>query len=75
MAVKTGLPVYLSQAMPSHDRVRLYDDEGAFPLTPQLGEPDPEDPIEALQPGKSFLAREHVDLMAEGDVLEQCLGS
>jgi hypothetical protein len=32
-------------AMPAHDRVRLHDEQGRAPISPRVGEQDPEQSI------------------------------
>jgi len=57
-----------SLAVPAEDGLGLDDHERAAPVVPEAKEPNPEDPIRALEPDAASpeLALEHGYLMTEG---------
>ena len=56
--------------MPAHDRVRLHDDQGGAPITPRVGEQDPEHSISVAEWGTLGGAPEHRQLLSEREVLK-----
>src|SRR2546426_3396337 len=57
--------------MPSDDRVRLHDDQGAAPVPPGFGEQDPKEPIARAKLRSFCCARQGGQLLTEREVLER----
>lgn len=55
--------------MPSDDGLGLNDDEDRPPVSPQLREPHPEDPVPSAQLGPFDRVAENRQLLAESEVL------
>ena len=56
--------------MPGQDRGGLDDGQAGPPTGPDVGQPDPEDPVPASEPGLGDGALKDRELMAQGQVLE-----
>jgi hypothetical protein len=57
--------------VPPDHRIRLNEYEVTPPLAgPQPAQPDPEDPVALLDPKPRLASECHVELMAEGEILE-----
>ena len=57
--------------MPAHDCVRLHNDQGGAPISPGIGEYDPEQSISVAEWGTLGSAREHRQLLTGRYVLER----
>jgi hypothetical protein len=57
--------------MPAHDRVRLHDDQGGAPISPRVGEQDPEQAISVAEWGTLGGTPEHRQLLTEREVLKR----
>ena len=63
-------PVQLEPAsVPAHDGVRLDEDEGRAPTTPQPGDPDPEDAVSSAKAGTLCRAADDGQLLSKGQIL------
>jgi hypothetical protein len=51
--------------MPAHDRIRLHDDQGHAPISPRLGEQDPQQSISVAEWGTLGGTPEHSQLLTE----------
>jgi hypothetical protein len=58
-------------AVPAHDRVRLHDDQGGAPISPRVGEQDPEQSISVAEWGTPGGTPEHRQLLTEREVLKR----
>jgi len=58
-------------AMPTHDGVRVHNDQGWSPIPPRVSEQHPQQPISATEPGTPHGALEHGQLLAECQILER----
>ena len=56
--------------MPSHDGVRLDDDQGAAPVPPRFGQQDPKEAIPRAELRAFDGARPRAELLTERQVLE-----
>ena len=56
--------------MPAENGLRLNDQEGRAPLTPNSGEPDPEGEISLPQLRSRMAAMINGQLLSEGDILQ-----
>jgi len=61
--------------VPAHDRVGLNDDPGLFPPWPKAAQREPEEPIHRPHSRARSLGREDGELLAEGEVFDQKVGS
>ena len=57
--------------MPTHDTVRVHDDQGCSPISPRVGEQHPKQSISVPKSGPLHGAVEHRQLLAERQVLER----
>jgi hypothetical protein len=57
--------------MPTHDGVRVYDDQGGSPIPPRLGEEHPKQSVSVAELGTPRGALEHGQLLTEGQILER----
>jgi len=60
-----------AMAMPTHDGVRVHDDQGCSPIPPRVGEQHPKQSISVAQLGTSHGALAHGQLLTEGQILER----
>jgi hypothetical protein len=56
--------------MPAHDGVRLHNDQGGAPISPRVGEQDPEQSISVAEWGTLGGTPEHSQLLTERAVLK-----
>ena len=56
--------------MPTHDGVRVHDDQGRAPIAPRVGEQHPKQAISVTEWGPLDGPSEHSQLLAEGEVLK-----
>jgi hypothetical protein len=64
-----------SAAVPTHDRIRAHDREGAAPTRPRARQRDPEEPIGSDQGSAGTPAPEDGDLLAKGKILDGQVGA
>ena len=57
--------------MPTHDGVRVHDDQGCAPIPPRVGEQHPKQPISVAESRTPHGALEHGQLLTEGQILER----
>jgi len=57
--------------MPTHNRVRVHDDQGGAPIPPRLGEQHPKQSISVVELGAPRGALEHGQLLTEREILER----
>jgi hypothetical protein len=57
--------------MPTHDRVRVHDDQGGAPIPPRAGEHYPKQSISTAELGTLHGALEHRQLLTEYQILER----
>ncbi len=57
--------------MAAHDRVRLHNDQGGVPISPRVGEQDPEQSISVAEWGTLGGTPEHRQLLTEREVLKR----
>jgi hypothetical protein len=57
-------------ATPAENCLRLEDQEGRAPLTPDFGEPDPEEAISLAQSRSRMSALINGQLLSEGEILQ-----
>jgi len=57
--------------MPTHDRVRLHEEEGCAPVPPGRGQDDPEQPIPPAERWTLDAAFQRVELLPERQVFER----
>jgi len=57
--------------MPTHDGVRVHDDQGGAPILPRVGEQHPKQSISVAELGTPRGALEHGQLLTEGQILER----
>src|SRR6266700_2460883 len=57
--------------MPAHDRIRLHDDQGRAPISPHVGEQDPEQSIWVAEWGPLGGTPEHRQLLTKRQVLKR----
>jgi hypothetical protein len=57
--------------MPTHDGVRVHDDQARAPIAPRLGEQHPEQAISVTEWGPLDGSSEHGQLLAEREVLKR----
>ena len=55
--------------MPADDRARLDDQEAGTPISPEPGQPHPEEPITLLQPWALHGSLKNDQLLSKGQVL------
>lgn len=53
-----------------HDSGGLDEDEGSLPTRPDAAQPDPQEPVTALEPEPPGLPLEHHQLMPKRDILK-----
>src|SRR5436190_6004198 len=58
-------------AMPTHDGVRVHDDQGGAPILPRVGEQHPKQSISVAELGTPHGALEHGQLLTECQILER----
>ena len=58
-------------AMPTHDGVRVHDDQGCAPILPRVGEQHPKQSISVAELGTPHGALEHGQLLTECQILER----
>ena len=56
--------------MPTHDGVRIHDDQGCSPIPPRVGEQHPKESISMAELGTPHGALEHRQLLTECQILE-----
>jgi len=57
--------------MPTHNRVRVHDNQGGAPIPPRLGEQHPKQSISVAELGTPRGALEHSHLLTEREILER----
>ena len=57
--------------MPTHDGVRVHDDQGCAPIPPRVGEQHPKESISVAELGTLHGALEHRQLLTECQILER----
>ena len=57
--------------MPTDDRVGVHDEQGGAPLSPDVGQQHPKQPIAAAEWGTLHRALEHRQLLTERQILER----
>jgi hypothetical protein len=57
--------------MPTHNRVRVHDDQSGAPIPPRLGEQHPKQSISVAELGTPRGALEHGQLLTEREILER----
>jgi len=57
--------------MPTHDGVRVHDDQGCAPILPRVGEQHPKQSISVAELGTPHGALEHGQLLTECQILER----
>jgi hypothetical protein len=57
--------------MPTHDRVRLHDDQGRTPVSPRVAEQDPRQSISVVEWGTLGGTLEHRQLLTECQVFKR----
>jgi hypothetical protein len=58
-------------AMPTHDGVRVHDDQDCSPVPPRVGEQHPKQPISVAEYGTPHGKRERGQLLTECQILER----
>jgi hypothetical protein len=58
-------------AMPTHNGVRMHDDEGRAPIPPPVGEQQPKQAISTMDWGPLDGPSEHGQLLTEREVLKR----
>ena len=57
--------------MPTDDRVGVHDEQGGAPLSPDVGQQHPKQPIAATEWGTLHRALEHRQLLTQRQILER----